>query len=76
MEISIIDNGVGFETIPDIRAILPSDEDDHTHVGLRNLDKRLELLFGPGSRLNIDSTPGSYTTISFKIPLKREEDSL
>lgn len=76
MEISIIDNGVGFETIPDIRSILPSDEDDHTHVGLRNLDKRLELLFGPGSRLNIDSIPGSYTTISFKIPLKREEDSL
>lgn len=72
MEVSIIDNGVGFQKIPDIRSIRSSDEDSHTHIGLRNLDKRLELLFGEGSRLKIDSVPNKCTSISFKIPIREE----
>ncbi len=74
MEISIIDNGIGFEKIPDVRKIKPSEDDSHTHVGLRNLDKRLELLFGADARLQIDSVPEKYTAISFKIPIRKKED--
>lgn len=73
MEISIIDDGVGFQHVPDIRSIASSDEDSHTHIGLRNLDKRLELLFGEEARLKIDSVPGRYTSISFKIPIREGE---
>ncbi|MFQ7549090.1 MAG: hypothetical protein ACLRMZ_00620 [Blautia marasmi] len=40
------DNGIGFETIPHICDIRPSSEESHTHIGLRNLDRRLYLLFG------------------------------
>ena len=50
MEISINDNGIGFETIPDIRQIASKNDGSHTHVGLKNLDKRLELLYGEESR--------------------------
>ena len=74
MEISIIDNGIGFDPIPDIRDIRPSGADAHTHVGLCNLDKRLELLFGPDARLRIDSIPKKCTTISFQIPIRTKEE--
>ena len=69
MEIAIIDNGVGFAEIPDIRDISSSAEDTHTHIGLKNLDKRLELLFGERARLKIESVPNLCTTISFRIPI-------
>lgn len=61
------------QVIPEIQNIQPSGQDTHTHVGLRNLDKRLELLFGPDARLRIDSVPEKCTTISFKIPIRTEE---
>ena len=73
MEISIIDNGVGFQKIPDVQSIRSSEKDSHTHVGLRNLDKRLELLYGKASCLKIDSLPDVYTMISFCIPFIEEE---
>lgn len=68
LEISVSDNGVGFERIPDISKIESASGGGHTHIGLKNLDKRLELLYGKESRLNISSTPNVYTTISFVIP--------
>lgn len=68
MEIHITDNGVGFEEIPDVRKIASSTTDSHTHIGLKNLDKRLELLFGEDARLHISSTPNICTSISFTIP--------
>lgn len=79
MEISVIDDGVGFSEIPDVRSIGASARDTHTHIGLRNLDKRLELLYGEASRLKITSEPNVYTSISYVIPIQRpnrkEEDS-
>lgn len=68
MEIAIIDNGIGFTRIPDIRTISSSAEDSHTHIGLKNLDKRLELLFGENARIKIESVPNLCTTISFRLP--------
>ncbi|MDO4273594.1 MAG: histidine kinase [Eubacteriales bacterium] len=73
MEICIADNGVGFSEIPDVRNIPSSAEDSHTHIGLRNLDKRLELIFGEEARLRISSTPNVCTSISFTIPINKEE---
>lgn len=75
MEICIVDDGVGFARIPDVRSIESSAEDSHTHIGLKNLDKRLELLFGEEARLKISSTPNVCTSISFTIPVKKEEAS-
>ena len=76
MEISIIDNGIGFAQIPDISKITSSEKDSHTHIGLRNLNKRLELLFGSASRLNIESEPNICTSVSMRIPIRKEEKSV
>lgn len=70
LEICIIDDGIGFETIPDVSSITSSDQDTHTHIGLRNLDKRLELLYGASSRIKITSVPNKCTTVSFCVPRK------
>lgn len=72
LEINVLDNGIGFSSIPDIQSIRPSSEDDHTHIGLRNLDRRLRLLFGDGAALTISSVPYVCTTISFHVPLRRD----
>ena len=74
MEIAIIDNGIGFSEIPDIRSISSSLEDSHTHIGLKNLDKRLEMLFGERARLKIESVPNLCTTISFRLPITTDSD--
>ena len=76
MEISIIDNGVGFDIIPDVSQITSSDTDSHTHIGLKNLDKRLELLFGSASRLKIESVPNVCTSVSMQIPVRKGENSI
>lgn len=71
MEISIIDNGIGFAQIPSIQDIGGSETGTHTHIGLKNLDKRLELLFGQEARLRISSVPNVCTSVSFNIPIKK-----
>lgn len=70
LEICIIDDGIGFESIPDIQNIAPSHKDSHTHIGLKNLDKRLKLLYGPDSGIRITSIPNKCTTVSFHVPWK------
>lgn len=68
LEITILDDGIGFQQIPEICSIHCSSQDSHTHIGLKNLDKRLELLFGEKARLRIHSAPNICTAVSFSIP--------
>lgn len=76
LEINVLDNGIGFQEIPDIERIVPDSSGSHTHIGLRNLNRRLKLLFGEEACLHISSTPYVCTMISFHVPLHRntEED--
>ena len=72
----IEDNGIGFNEIPDFNNQAPSSEESgtskgHTHVGLRNLNRRLILMYGPECALHIESTPMVKTAISFKIPCEK-----
>lgn len=41
----------------------------HPHVGLKNLNRRLYLMYGRRSILRIQSIPNQKTTISFDLPL-------
>lgn len=72
LEINVLDNGIGFQEIPDIDRIAPGFGGTHTHIGLRNLNRRLLLLFGEQARLHISSTPYVCTTISFHVPLNTD----
>lgn len=76
VEISVQDDGIGFDKIPDLTNIQSSREDAHTHVGLRNLDRRLFLLYGENARLKITSTPNVITLVAFQIPLSARKEPL
>lgn len=66
MEITVMDDGIGFQEDPYMDK---SSKSGHTHIGLRNLNKRLTLLFGEEARLRIHSVPGHCTSVSFTIPI-------
>lgn len=78
LEVNVIDDGVGFnQTDPDgmipVSKLLTAQSEGnnaHTHIGLKNLDKRLRLLFGEEAGLRIHSTPNKCTSVSFSIPCK------
>lgn len=62
VEISVIDNGIGMEN-EKADVLLKSIAGQG--IALRNIDLRLNRLYGAG--LNIVSEPGAGTTVSFKI---------
>ena len=46
------------------------------HIGLKNIHERLQLTFGSGSGLHIESAPGEGTKVTANIPiLHRQEES-
>lgn len=70
IKIIVEDDGVGFDNEPDLEAI-KSSGGERTHIGLRNLNRRLALLYGDDCRLHISSTPNISTRISYTIPKRR-----
>ncbi|MBF6978634.1 sensor histidine kinase [Aerococcaceae bacterium zg-BR22] len=63
--ITIADNGRGFNTEDTTENLLVK----LGGVGLKNVDQRLRLQFGPRYHMEIDSTIGSGTTVSLYFPL-------
>lgn len=71
--IKVSDNGIGI--LPDIlHGLLDDTAEDDSHLGLRNLDKRIRLTFGASYGLKIVSTPKVQTTVIIRIPMLRKED--
>ncbi|MBW7475483.1 response regulator [Paenibacillus oenotherae] len=62
-EVAIEDDGVGMDE-PKSRQLLDSSVDTEG-IGLRNTDRRLKQLYGQG--LQIHSTPGKGTAITFRV---------
>ena len=70
-QIRVSDTGVGMdpETLQGLIAALRGDPSDvHVGIGIGNLYKRLETLYGPGS-MQISSTAGKGTQVDITIPL-------
>lgn len=72
-EITIEDNGVGFDTSTVQRKKWGEVDTPHNGLGMGNVHQRLVLNFGPEYGLRIDSTPGKGTTARITIPIKEEE---
>ena len=66
--------GLKKEQLEQLRQNLVSEEPSAGGVGLQNLYSRLKLLYGEDARLNIDAKELQGTTVSFIIPLEREEE--
>ncbi len=69
------DTGVGMdaEALAALRGKVESEDPDS--FGLVAVSKRLKLVYGGESRLEIDSAPGEGTVVTIRIPLGEEENA-
>lgn len=77
IRIDITDNGIGMSEDL-IKEVLEEKAIDKEHdffkkIGIGNVHQRLQYTFGSAYGLTIESQPGSYTTMSIRIPNKKEE---
>lgn len=71
LKISVTDNGIGMteETILKILTGESSPSADFfKHVGISNVNKRIQYDFGPDYGIHIESRPGEYTTVIIILP--------
>lgn len=78
--ISIYDDGVGVrpERLAELQAMLadPMEDDPaQTHVGLRNVCRRVRLHYGGQYGVTIESALGQGTRLVLKIPAQTEEEA-
>ena len=45
------------------------------HIGLYNIQKVVELMYGPDYGLTIESTPGEGTTVTLTMPYEVEMEA-
>ncbi len=69
LRISVSDTGIGMSE-EQVQALLRQCEDMETHhsIGLKNVYRRLHLLYGEACQFSIQSAPNRGTCISFRIP--------
>lgn len=72
IKFKVTDNGVGM-TKEQISEIINQEQNEHrsrfSGLGLKNVDERIKLFFGPDYGLKIDSQPGMYTAVEICIPI-------
>ena len=69
--ISVHDNGDGIskDEVKNINMLLKSDKNERSHIGLYNVQKRIQLIYGYSYGIEISSRQGQGTNIFIKIPL-------
>jgi two-component system sensor histidine kinase YesM len=79
--IELFDNGVGMppEQLEQLNRLhLEEEKDDDegsVHIGLRNIVRRIRLIYGEGCGLRFESVEGSFTRVLLALPEKHEERS-
>jgi two-component system sensor histidine kinase YesM len=68
--ISLTDDGVGMVT--PFAAKPPESGESVQGFGIHSVDERLRYAFGEGYGLSIESKQGSYTTVTIRVPGKKE----
>ncbi len=61
--ISIIDNGIGFDPAKGM-----DEKEDHTHIGIQNVKKRIELYYQGRAEITITSRIGIGTVVRILLP--------
>lgn len=71
---SISDNGKGIppEEVSHLQEYIWGENSDYTSIGLKNPHCRLELFFGKPYGLSLRSVPGQGTSVTLRMPLRRE----
>ncbi len=71
IDIRVWDNGVGFDTTNLFQADVDEVDNQHNHVALPNVQRRIQLLYGQAYGISVTSTPGNGTTALVNLPLDR-----
>lgn len=69
---TVTDNGSGM-TEEQISAIMQKDRSDRAGIGIKNVNDRLAIYFGPAYGIQIDSEPDCGTSVLIRMPKVTEE---
>jgi sensor histidine kinase YesM len=72
LTITVEDNGVGMDSHQLERLLRPGDESNKS-IGMKNVDARLRMLYGPAYRLAIESQPDKGTRVTVRIPISESK---
>lgn len=74
--IEVIDNGVGMKyyQLAELRRALEEENHEQTHIGIKNVNQRLIIQYGPDYAIHIESEEGRGTKVTFRIPLDTDEE--
>ena len=73
--ITVSDNGVGM-TEEQCRRVLEKGRSDSGGIGVKNVNDRLKIYFGPPYGLTLTSVPDEGTTVTVRIPKVLTEDEV
>ena len=71
--VQVTDDGAGFDATSVLSANSESEQEATAgtdSIGLRNVDRRLRMLFGDDHGLRIESQDGQGTRVVFRIPVE------
>jgi len=71
--VSVRDNGTGIEKerLREIRSLLKGNSNDTSHIGLYNVQRRIQLMYGAAYGLRVDSVRGEGTVAKIVLPCVR-----
>lgn len=69
---TVEDNGAGMDQ-EQIRAVMSKERSDRAGIGVKNVDDRLKIYFGPRYGIAIESAPDEGTRVLILMPKVREE---
>ena len=70
--IKVIDNGIGLAESKDWQH-KSNNEDRNNHIGLKNIDSRIKLFYGPEYGINLRSKKGVGTIVTIVLPREINE---
>lgn len=68
--------GMSRERLAEVRTIMHSQDNRAPHIGLHNLHRRLVLMYGDRYGIELDSTLGEGTAVTFRLPYRKEETNV
>ena len=69
---TVRDNGSGMAE-EQIAAIMQKEQSDHAGIGIKNVNDRLTIYFGPAYGIRIESKPDQGTSVFIRMPKVKEE---
>lgn len=73
LDFRIVDDGIGMK--PDTLQHIWAGDETRIGYGIRNVDERIKLYYGPQFGVSIGSVYGGGTTVRIVLPLNKQEES-